>query len=372
MARARRAWTWGRALVLGLSVGCASTTAPDGGAETTARDGGESPASGAAHEGVGEAASRTGSRAPDGDARAAAEIGSHQPATGGASGRLALQASLARLIPENGTDVVVDNVRLAGSPVAGSLAEHLGDLLEETLSDQPSVTLVADGEARDAALVLISRFTSELVDQDTVPELGQWRGARHLLRCEFRELSSPARVRLALDLVDLETLTYRTTSCEFPRHELPSGLSAQPSNAELIDQGFRKWLGQFPTGDDAPFSLELWTNRGVGGTYTGGDPLRLFVRSERAGQLTVQWLTARGKEGTIFPPPKAIRDRTNSVYAREGTIAAGGILEIPDATMGYAMPLPNLSGSMPIRAVVITDDGQAAQVFCGLRVREQR
>jgi hypothetical protein len=283
-----------------------------------------------------------------------------------------LQASLVRLIPENGTDVVVDNVRLAGSPVAGSLAEHLGDLLEESLSDQPSVTLVAGGEARDEALVLISRFTSDLVDQDTVPELGQWRGARHLLRCEFRELSSPARVRLTLELVDLETLTYRTTSCELPRHELPSGLSAQPSNAELIDQGFRKWLGQFPTGDEAPFSLELWTNRGVGGSYTGGDTLRLFVRSERAGQLTVQWLTARGKEGTIFPPPRAIRDRTNSVHAREGTIAAGGILEIPDATMGYAMPLPNLSGSMPIRAVVITEDGQAAQVFCGLRVREQR
>jgi hypothetical protein len=269
-----------------------------------------------------------------------------------------LASTLAGLLPSEGTTLVVDHVRLTGSPVAGSLADHLHTLLSETAGGLPGVTLL-NRDAQDEILAMLAEFAGDMYDADTVPELGNLKGARHLLRCSFVELASPPRVRLALELVRIETLEATRASVELARDQLPPGLSAEPSNADRIAGTLAAWRREIPT---SAFALDLWTDRGIGASYHAGEPMRVFVRSGKTGHVTLEWLDADGHVQQFFP---------NALHAAD-RIGASGVLEVPDDTMGFDLSVSAGNGNEVLRAVVVADDGSQAQALCGFRIIPRR
>jgi hypothetical protein len=265
-----------------------------------------------------------------------------------------LSSALAELIPPVGTTLVVDHVRLTGSPVAGTLAEHLHGLLGEAASGLPGVTVVSQ-HSQDAILALLVTWTSDLYDLESLPALGHLQGAQHLLRSSFVELANPPRIRLSLELVAIETGTAKLTSVEISRASLPAALSAEPSNRQRIAATLDTWSREVPT---SAFRVDLWTDRGVGASFAPGDPIRVFVRSEQAGRVALDWLDAEGVSSRFFPNAMHEDDR----------IGAVGVLEIPDDTMGFDLWVSEGDGSEVLRAVVTSDDGSAAQALCGFRI----
>lgn len=265
-----------------------------------------------------------------------------------------LISTLTTLLPPNGTTLVVDHVRLTGSPIAGSLADHLHTLLSESAGALPGVTLL-NRDAQDEILSMLAQWAGDMYDENTVPELGSLRGAEHLLRCSFVELANPPRVRLALELVRIETLESTRTSIELPRDQLPAGLSAEASNVDRIAATLAAWRREIPT---SAFGLELWTDRGIGASYHAGESIRVFVRSAEAGQITLEWLDANGQVAQFFP---------NALHAGD-RIEATGVLEVPDDTMAFDLSVSEGDGNEVLRAVVVADDGSRAQAMCGFRI----
>jgi len=265
-----------------------------------------------------------------------------------------LPSALAELLPAGDTSLVIDHVRLTGSPVAGSLAAHLHQLLSQAASARPGVTLVSR-DAQDEILSLLVMWTSDAYAPDSLPELGRLQSASHLLRCSFVELDDPPRVRLSLELAEIETGVTRAAALELPRASLPRHLSAEPSNRERIAATLAAWERELPR---SAFALELWTDRGVGASYAPGESMRVFVRSGRAGTLSLEWLDAQGQSARFFP---------NAMHG-DDHIGAVGVLEIPDDSMAFELSISAGRGSEVLRAVVTAEDGSRAQALCGFRI----
>lgn len=269
-----------------------------------------------------------------------------------------LTEALAPLLPPAGTRLLVDHVKVFDQPVAGDLADYLHQLLSEAASSRPGVGLVSR-DAQNEVLALLTLWASDAYDPDALPELGKLQGAQHLLRCRFVELAAPPRVRLSLELVEIDSGLSQLATVELARGSLPAHLSAQASNASRISRTLGQWRREVPVN---AFVVDLWTDRGVGANYKPGEALRVFVRSQRAGTLALDLLDANGETQRFFP---------NFRHA-DDSIPAVGVLEIPDASMGFQLTINGTEGNEVVRALVFAEDGSRAQALCGYRITTAR
>ena len=264
-----------------------------------------------------------------------------------------LADALAKVVPESGTTLVLDHVELTNEPVGGPMADHLRLLLSEAASRLPDVTLI-DDEETDALLARIAGWMGDAYDEETLPDLGNFSGARHILESSYVDMGDTLRV--SLQIRDLETLVSKSSSAILQHNHLPA-LALQPSNADRLRLQYERWEQEVLR--DA-FQVVITTDRGVGAIYAPGDELRVFVRSAAAGHLRVELMDASGDVTKIFP----------NIFHESDDVRAGSLIEIPDESMGFRLDLSGPPAGQILRALVETDDGHLAQGFCAFRIAD--
>lgn len=264
-----------------------------------------------------------------------------------------LAGLLQELLPAGPATVIVDRVRLTASPVPGPMGAHLRTLASEALARRAEVTVI-DEERTEELVARLTAYLAEEFDSTTTPRLGNFCGARFLLEGSYLEMEG--ELRLSLQLREIATRRLAPGSPRallIAKEELPR-LACEPSNAERVNLQLGRWQAEASAG----FPLDVWTDRGIGGRYRPGEPLRIFVRSGVGGRLLVEHMSTSGKVQPVFPNP----------FHQGERVAGRRVLEIPGEEMAFEMTVAGEEGGEMIRAKCVADDGRVATRVIGYTI----
>lgn len=245
-----------------------------------------------------------------------------------------------RLVAGRDLEVVrlsIGNITYQDSGVGSEFSAWFVDRLGRAIHDNPRAEEF-EREKLDRLIAELKLSQSDLLDPSTVAPLGLLKGVHGIV--EGRYYVRDDDVEAQLSFVELATGAKQRITVVVPRSEVPPNVSFVPDNAADLarqDEAF----GREGVRD---FGLEVWVDRGFGGTYREGEALIVFVRAERDCYVKLIHVSVDGSMQLIFPNKFEIGNQ----------LEAGRIYKIGGPGYGFAFTMKPPFGAETIRAVAST------------------
>lgn len=222
--------------------------------------------------------------------------------------------ALAQAVPAT-TSVVVENFTYGDSQTSGLFVSRFRAMLESALVKHERFTM-----KRPVSRTGLTRGFTQ-VSANAPAAMAHASGSEAVLFGQYYEEHDQVVVRGLL--ADRENRTIASGAIRIARDRIPADWSLRPSNyAQHLSAA--QQLGP-PTSGTGDFRLDLWIDKGAGGTYEEGDKLTVNLRAAEACYLKLIYVDAGNNHIVIYP----------NAFQRDTRIAANNTVIIPAATAGF-------------------------------------
>jgi hypothetical protein len=237
--------------------------------------------------------------------------------------------------------VSLGNFTYAHRNVGSSFSRYFEEKLAAALENHPGFQLFAR-EQLEEILAAIEISLSDLFDPATAVESGHLRGIQALLGGRYFDEADSVRVYLTL--IDVQSgLVTAGTQVVIPKVELPDSLSVLPENyndaLSVIEE-----LSRIQDSDPADFQVKLWTVRGEGATYRGGEELVIHLYSTRDCYVKIYQIDVERQVQLIFP----------NRFFPDNFIRNGRVYKIPDTRYPFRFVLGEPFGMEFVKLIAST------------------
>jgi len=222
--------------------------------------------------------------------------------------------ALAQAVPAP-MSVVVENFTYGDSQTSGLFVSRFRAMLESALVNSQRFSM-----KRPVSRTGLTRGFTQ-VSANAPAAMAHASGSEAVLFGQYYEENDQVVVRA--QLADRDNRTIASGAIRIDRGRIPADWSLRPTNyAQHLSAA--QQLGP-PTTGTGDFRLDLWIDKGAGGTYEAGDTLTVSVRAAEACYLKLIYLDASNNHIVIYP----------NAFQRDTRIAADRTVIIPAAGAGF-------------------------------------